>query len=247
MDRLSKSYRLIYYDQRGRGLSGVDIPLEEISIETELQDLDDLRRSLRIDKVAILGHSWGGYLAMEYAIRYPDRVSHMILMNTAIASHEDYMLFQQERHKRMANHVERLKALTSSAKYMEGDPQTVAEYYRIKYSVTIKQPERLKKLNLNFKNFTKEGILRAREIEKRLLDETWFSKQFNLIPKLKKIHCPTLIIHGDYDFVPVTCVAHIAEAISDAHFVLLEDCGHFAYLESPNDVRSAIDYFMSDA
>jgi proline iminopeptidase len=100
---------------------------------------------------------------------------------------------------------------------------------------------------LNFKNFTKEGILRAREIEKPLLDETWFSKQFNLIPKLKNIHSPTLIIHGDYDFIPVGCVARIAEAIPDSRFVLLKDCGHFAYLESPDEVYIAGVEVVGDA
>ena len=96
MDRLSDSYRLIYYDQRGRGKSGRDVRPDDVSIRTEIEDLEGLRKYLRLDSVAVLGHSWGGVLALEYAIRHPDRVSHMILMNTAAASHDDYMLLRQE-------------------------------------------------------------------------------------------------------------------------------------------------------
>jgi proline iminopeptidase len=66
MDRLSDSYRLIYYDQRGRGKSRGDLRLQEISIEKYIEDLDSVRRYLQLDLVAILGHSWGGHLAMQY-------------------------------------------------------------------------------------------------------------------------------------------------------------------------------------
>src|SRR6476620_5248194 len=98
MDRLADSYCLIYYDQRGRGKSVGDV--ENISIQTEMQDLDALREYFGLEAVVLLGHSWGGILAMEYAIRYPERLSHMILMGTAPASHDDFELYVQEWHKR---------------------------------------------------------------------------------------------------------------------------------------------------
>jgi proline iminopeptidase len=59
-------------------------------------------------------------------------------------------------------------------------------------------------------SFTKEGILKAREIEERLMNETWLSSECNLLPRLKGLSIPTLVIHGDYDFIPVECAAHIA-------------------------------------
>ena len=100
MDRLSDVYRLIYYDQRGRGQSRGELRLEEISIERYVEDLDGLREHLRLDSVAILGHSWGGHVAMHYVLHHPERVSHMILMNTAPTSHEGYLQMRQERLKK---------------------------------------------------------------------------------------------------------------------------------------------------
>src|SRR4026209_3032326 len=70
LDRLSDSYRLIYYDQRGRGKSAPETPPEDVTIATEVEDLESLRKHLQLASVAILGHSWGGVLAMQYAIRY---------------------------------------------------------------------------------------------------------------------------------------------------------------------------------
>ncbi len=96
MDRLSDSFRLIYYDQRGRGKSARNIQPEDVTLESEMKDLESLRAYFQLESAAVLGHSWGGVLAMEYAVRHPNRVSHLILMNTAPASHDDSMLLRQE-------------------------------------------------------------------------------------------------------------------------------------------------------
>jgi proline iminopeptidase len=248
MDRLSDSYRLIYYDQRGRGKSAGKRQPEDVSIKTEIEDLEDLRKYLQLDSAAVLGHSWGGVLAMEYAICHSERVSHMILMNSGAASHDDYLLLRQEVHRRKAVYEAELNALKSSAAYKHGNPEAVAEYYRIHFTTTIKQPQHLERLLGNMKlSFTKENILRGRGIEDRLYDETWLRKEFDLFPQLKRLGVPTLVIHGDNDFIPAECAAHIAQAIPGAHYILLRECGHFAYLESPDDVRNEIsDFFASN-
>jgi proline iminopeptidase len=70
------------------------------------------------------------------------------------------------------------------------------------------------------------------------------SSEYDLLPKLARLSIPTLVIHGDYDFVPVECAAHISQAIPGARFALLKDCGHFSYLERPDEVREALaDFF----
>jgi proline iminopeptidase len=106
---------------------------------------------------------------MHYALRHPDRVSHMILMNTAPACHDDLELMRQERHRRWAPHQERLDALTSSAAYEDGDPDAVAEFYRIDFGTTFKRPEDLRRLNVRW---TREDILKGRAIEDRLAQES---------------------------------------------------------------------------
>jgi proline iminopeptidase len=94
---------------------------------------------------------------------------------------------------------------------------------------------------------TPEGILKARAIEDRLYDETWALRDYNLLPQLARLRIPALVIHGDYDLVPVECAAHIAQAIPGARMVLLRDCGHFSFLECPDEVRKEIDAFFHGA
>ncbi len=244
MDLLTGSYRLIYYDQRGRGNSAANIHPHEVTIQSEMEDLESLRQHLHLESVAVLGHSWGCLLAMEYAIRHPGRVSHLILMNTAPASHDDYMLFRQDRRARVAADIEKLVAISSTSRYQEGDLESDAAYYRIHFRAAFRQPENLEKVVNSLRlNFTEKGIVKARQIEDRLMAETWLSGDYNLLPGLKYLAIPALIIHGDHDLVPIECAIHIAQAIPGASFVLLKDCGHFTYLECPDQVRRAITRF----
>jgi proline iminopeptidase len=245
MDRLADSYRLIYYDQMGRGKSVGRIGPDGISIKTEVEDLEDLRKYFQLDKVAILGHSWGGHLAMEYALRYEGNVSHMILMNSSVASHEDYLLLQEESRRRKAPYEEALRSLVSSVEFREGDPDAVAAYYRIHFSTTIDKQEQLERLVERLRlSFTRENVLRGRAIEERLFEETWSLEEFDLFPGLGRLNVPTLVIHGDYDFIPVVCAEHIAEAIPGARFVVLKNCGHFSYIECPEAVSKEIAGFI---
>ena len=243
MDRLSDAYRLIYYDQRGRGKSIGAVA--DISLQSELEDLDGLRQQLGLDSVAVLGHSWGGVLAMEYALRYPQRVSHLILLHTAPASQADYQLYAQEWAKRRIPHESKLAAL--QARYKEGELGAVAEFCRIYFGTAIKQPEHLERMNLSLSSFTKDSMRQAQAIQERLLNETWRRDDFDIVPRLPSLRSPTLVVHGDYDFVPVDVSARIARAIPGARFVLFEDCGHFSYLEAPEQFHSAIDAFFAGA
>jgi proline iminopeptidase len=247
LDRLSDRFRLIYYDQRGRGQSGENVRPDDVSIASEIRDLESLRQHFQLESFAVMGHSWGGLLALEYAIRHPRRASHLILMNAAPASRDDYILLRQELpRKRAAGDVEAMKALSATAKYQEGDLATDAEYYRIHFRATVRRPAHLERVIQRLRlNVTKEGILKARAIEERLYSETWLSSDYDIRPKLKQLSIPTLVIHGDYDFIPVQIAEHVAQAISGARLVVLQGCGHFSFLECPDHVRKELAGFFA--
>src|SRR5262245_25836051 len=72
MDQLADSCRLIYYDQRGRGRSSAGVAAEDVTIESEVEDLERLRCHFGFETMSLLGHSWGALVAMEYASRHVD-------------------------------------------------------------------------------------------------------------------------------------------------------------------------------
>jgi proline iminopeptidase len=249
MDRLSDSFRLIYYDQRGRGRSADGVQPEDVTVESEVEDLDKVREHFQLSSAAVLGHSWGAVLALEYAIRHPDRVSHLILMNPAPVSKDDFTLLRKQRLEQLGGDLDRMKAIAATAAYKEGDPDAVAAYYRIHFSAALKRPQDLDKLLATMRaSFVKEGILKARAVEDRLMSDTWMSAgEYDLIPKIRSLSIPTMVIYGDHEFIPEACAAHIAEAIPKARFVKLRDCGHFSYLECPDAVRQEMDSLFQNS
>lgn len=245
MDRLAEAFRLIYYDQRGRGKSAWNVQPAAVSLQSEMDDLEALRVHLRLEQAALLGHSWGGLLALEYAVRHPERVSHLVLMNTAPVSYEDFQLFERHLSAREPTDAERMRVLESSAAFEEGDLETRAAYYRLYFQPTLRPLELLDRLSARLQvGWTKESVLAARATTGRLWEETAELPEYNLLPQITRLRIPTLVLHGDYDFVPVACAAHIADAIPGARLVVLPNCGHFSYLEHPDEVRTTLSEFF---
>jgi proline iminopeptidase len=247
LDHLAETFRLIYYDQRGRGRSARGVQPEDVSLRSEIEDLERLREYFQLGSVAVLGHSWGAVLALEYALRHPGRVSHLILMNAAPASQADYLLLRQDRQRRSPEDIARLKELAASDPgYQQGDPGAVAAYYRIHFRAALRRSEDHAKLIERLRiSFTQEGIRNARAIEQRLMQETWRANGYDLLPRLRQLRVPALVLHGEHDFIPRECATHIAEAIPGSHFVLLKECGHFSFLECSDQVhKEIIDFFQ---
>ncbi|HEV3200103.1 MAG TPA: alpha/beta fold hydrolase [Bryobacteraceae bacterium] len=90
----------------------------------------------------------------------------------------------------------------------------------------------------------KDRIVKARAVEDRQMHDTRQVARYDLLPKLQTLKIPTLVIWGDHDFFPREIAAHIAQAIPHAQLVALKDCGHFAYMECPAEVRNATSDFF---
>jgi pimeloyl-ACP methyl ester carboxylesterase len=159
--------------------------------------------------------------------------------------HDDCVLFEQERDAQAGDDVEILHALQSRPEYVEGDPAARAARDRVYFRSTLRSPALLDRLMENMRvGSTKQGIITAGAVGERLWNATYEQADYNLLPHLSQLRIPTLIVHGDYDFIPLACATHIAEAIPGARLTVLRDCGHFSYLERPDAVRTALEEFV---
>ena len=251
LDRLKDDFRLIYYDQRGRGRSAENVRPEDVTLLSDLDDLDRVRQHFRLDAPVLLGHSWGAVLALEYALRHPDRVSFMILMNPAPASTSDVGVMRKNYLNKLGADMDRQRDIVASAAYQAGDPEAVTARYRIHLEHALSRTEDYEKLiatmHAGFIRQGKGGIVKARAVEDQLMRDTWNVAGYDLMPKLRRLRIPTLVITGDHDFIPVVVAEHIAQAIPNARLITITDCGHFAFLERADEVRSAIDDFVRRA
>lgn len=233
LDQLADLFHLVYYDQRGRGRSAQGVRPEDVSLRSEIDDLDRVRSHFGLESVAVLGHSWGGLLATEYAVRHRDRVSHLILLDTAPASADDFRLLLEAFDRRPPSDLEEMTAVSSTAAYERGDFEAEAAYNRAHFGMTVRRPANLEALVARLRsNVTEEGVLLARAIGQRLFDEVG-TAGYDLLPALRGLDVPTLMLHGEHDFIPIELVVRIADAIPGARLSVLPGCGHFTYLEAP--------------
>jgi len=247
MDQFADSYRLVYYDQRGRGRSAVNVQPEDVTLESEMTDLDAVRDYFKLGSTTLLGHSWGSLIALEYAIRHPDKVSRLVLMNPAPASAPDWKRLRDARFAALGDNLQRMRAIAVSDAFKRGDPDAVTAYYRIHFTQAIRNPDDLDRLMTRMHaSFTNEGVLKARQVEDRLNAETTLVAGYDLLPKLRSLTIPTLVIYSDHDFIPLDTVSPIAQALPNARLVTLKDCGHFSFMECPGAVRKTLkDFFHS--
>ena len=168
-------------------------------------------------------------------------------MNTAPASHDDYVLWREWlASNRPAGDAEQMRSIAASDPYRRGELAAEAAYYRAHFSMAIADREQLERLVARLRvHFTPRAVLLAREIEQRLYEETWLNPEYDFLPRLRELDVPTLVLHGDRDFIPSDVARHIAAAMPHARLVVLPDCGHFAYLERPEEVREQATAFLA--
>ena len=183
---------------------------------------------------------------MEYAIRHPDRVSQLLLMDTGPASAGDWRRLRESfAERRPAEDRAEMEAIAATDAYARGDLEAEAAYYRIHFRMTLRQPDLLEALVARLRSqlhARKASSSRGRSstgcTRRRPSSPDW-----DLFPALRALDVPTLVLHGEHDFVPVELAARIAEAVPGARLSVLPGCGHFTYLEAPELVFEEISRF----
>lgn len=242
---LSTKNEIIFYDQRGSGKSfETDIKKENINIDKFVEDLETLRKSLGIDKFILMGHSWGGLLSMKYAINYPDNLSALVLLNTAPADYNGQKAFIDEFGVRTKDIHDNIKPLFAFDDFKKLDENEISNAYRKLFSAYIFDQEKIKDLNLRFNVASAQSGFKVME---EMSKTSWLQPGIDLFPQLKKLKVPTLVLHGKQDIVPAWTAKEIHEAIPNSEITMLDDCGHFPYIEKPKEFFSSLELFLGKA
>ncbi len=236
---LAQDHKVILYDQRGTGLSSGPIDSDSISIDTFIADIEAVREGFGIEKMNLLGHSWGGILAMHYGIRHPENLRSLILASTA-ASHES---FDEMRGRYQADRLPEdaalLEEIYSSDDYQAGDPQAVERFWRVFFKPYFADQSLVSKMDLTF---TENTIKNSDAVAGHILESIG---EFDLHEELQVIHCPTLIIHGEADPMPVEYAERIHQSIADSELVTVKGAGHWLFVDATETFTSSILDFLA--
>jgi proline iminopeptidase len=234
-ETLAKARRVVFYDQRGNGRSGALKPGQSCTLADQIDDLEAVRAHLGVDKIDLLGHSWGGFLVMAYAARHPEHIRHLITVDSAAPKWSDTVfLFKdifpegQERSDSFAF----ADALGDKAATDAG----IREYLHWLFYAPEKRDAFLAQIGTGV--YTKpvnEAI--SHDVER-----------FDLNPELRKFKFPALVITGRYDINVAPSVAYkMHKAIPGSQFVVFEKSGHLPFFEEPDAFVHALEAFLGPA
>ncbi|MEO8139114.1 MAG: alpha/beta fold hydrolase [Gemmatimonadota bacterium] len=234
-DALANGRTLIYYDQRGGGRSpvGREVP---VGWREQVADLEALRRVWGFDRLTIAGYSWGGLLAMLYAIEHPARAERLALISPAPvwrAARDEFERRFQERTLTPALQAARRELRESGLR--ERDPTAHAQrLFELAVAGYFHDPEQARSLT-------------PFRVTERTRAEVWSSLgDFDLRPALRELRLPALVLHGDDDPIPFDSARATADCLG-AEFVLLRDCGHVPYVEAFDRFVGSLDRFLPKA
>jgi proline iminopeptidase len=192
--------------------------------------------------MTILGHSWGGFLAMQYALKHPESIDKLVLFNSTPPSTDDYVLFMKEVMQRITPYEEQLQTLEKSPGFIDGDPDINEKYWQTLFKAYCYQPEKVYLLNLRMSPQAAVKVFKVFGI----FNDELSAKPFDFHDQLKRLKINTLIIHGDADPIPAVTIERIHESIANSKYILLKECGHFPYVESPDLLFKHLNAFLNE-
>lgn len=236
---LAADYRVILFDQRGTGHSSAPIDAESISIETFIADIERVREKFGISRMNLLGHSWGAILAMHYALRHPENLKSLVLCSTAASVESFAEMRANYEADRDPRDAETLQNMYASEEFLKGNPEAWERFWRVFFKPYFKDQSLVEKMDLRFEeNTIKNCNLVAGHILRSV-------GEFDLHSDLSAIRCPTLVVHGEADPMPVAYARRIHQSIPGSELVELPDSGHWIFVDATQAFTRAVVRFLA--
>ena len=248
MEPLAKGRRVIYYDQRGNGRSDLIADGKKLGYEYHVADLETLRKHFKLEKMSLLGNSWGGLLISLYAVAHPDRVERLVLDSSAPPIRRLLEDMNDEISRRMNQIYKpeqraRAKTLWNGENWLKSsDPVAVCREF---YTLVLTTYTYGRSLNIGFKGDVCAGSKDAVRQQQTVNGHIWRSLgDYDLVPKLAAVKAPVLVIHGVADVIPQRSSELWASAYPNARLLLFEKSGHMSHIEQASAFFSAVETFL---
>lgn len=237
---VDRGYRVVAFDQLGTGASDRPTDPSLWTIGRYVEETETVRKALGLGKVHMLGHSWGGWLAIDYALTYPENLQTLILEDT-VADIPHLIL-----------ELQRLRAALG--------PETVAMMQKHEAQGTYNHPEYLAAVTiLNYRHVCRLPEWPAPV--KRSLDDWNMGpygtmqgpneflyignlKDWNRIPDLSAMTVPTFITCGEHDELTPACALKMKLAMPNAELRVIANASHMPFYENPADYYLALLDFL---
>lgn len=226
VESLARDFRVITFDPRGIAKSPVHAG-REVSIPGIADDILGVLGRLDIDIAHVLGISFGGFVAQEFALRYPEKLNKLVLASTSFGG---------------PNHISPSMEVLASFAATDGlnSSERIRKYLTMAFSADFvrEQADVVDRFcTLRERNLVTEDVY---------LQQLSSAMKFSAEGRVSRIRAETLVVTGDRDqVVPAQNSKNLAERVPGARLVTIQDSGHMAFVEQAEEFNSLVRGFLA--
>ena len=242
----ARNRRVIYYDQRGNGRSTLIDDPQRLAVPRHIADLEAIRRHFRLERMTLLGNSWGGLLISAYAAAHPDRIERLVLDSPApptAAQHQLMTTRMTERARRLFSQAERDR-VQDNANWLEArDPIAACGIFaRYILKLYMFDPSAPVSIRGNLCAGPPEVVRRSIWVNQQI----WRTYgDYDLRPAVRRVTAPVFVIHGVADIVPPEGARDWAASFPNARLLWMQRSGHLIQVEEREAFFAAIETFLA--
>jgi proline iminopeptidase len=251
---LMRTNQLIFIDERGSGKSSKLEDPKQYTMANMVEDIEAVRRALELDKIDLLGHSFGGALVQAYAFKYQQNLSHLILGSTFASTKQLNEALAKMKSEMKPKDRQRVAALEAAGLFGKGEGwergRYTEEYAKLAWGKGYFPYLYQKSPDPNY-DPTSSSTGTAWDVYR----EMWGShgefivdgnlKEVEYVDRLSEIKVPTLIIVGDHDQSDPKMSKEMHEKISGSQLVILPNSGHMTFVDQPELFLKSVRDFIA--
>jgi len=230
---LASEFRLVFLDMRGSGRSE-NIP--PFTHEQWVEDINGLRQHLGLDTIILHGSSYGGFIVLEYLLKYQEYVSHAILNVTAANNEHHYAAIENALNSNLPGiSPDRIRRLFEGLVHSDEDFKDLYAAIQPLYAMKPDEETMKQKLESIYFHYQTHNFAFNHNL-----------KNYDLTSRLQEIHVPVLVTGGRKDWItPIEYSEEIARGIESATLVVFEENGHSLVREKTDEYISHLKSFLS--
>lgn len=234
------NFKTIIYDQRGTGKSTIENPKKtNITMDLMVNDIENLRQHLKIEKWIILGHSFGGIMATYYASKHPEAIDKLIFSSSGGVNMK-FTSYVQERlnanltttERDSLNYYQRKRETgDNSQATIEKRAHFLAKAYVFDKSKSTAIAQRMTTTNHTINSLVFEDLLKI---------------PFDCSKSFQNFKQPVLVLQGKNDIISIETAQEIANAFPNSKLILMEKCAHYGWLDANELYFNSINNFLNN-
>jgi proline iminopeptidase len=244
---LGERHVVIFYDQRGAGKSELPRDTTRLVVARQVADLDAVRRHFKLERVTLIGHSYGPLLAASYALEHPTVVRRMVFFGPVPPRRGNFWQRFGANLNRSMDSTARAKLAAANRRLGDPNADTRAacrDYWALAMRPRLAEPDRtLPLVRSDLCASDPAGIRYGLTITNRVVMASY--GDWDLRERLRGLAVPTLVVHGEQEAIPMDLIEEWVGSMPNARLVRVPKAAHFPYVERPEIVWPEVERFLA--